>query len=107
MLDASSNKNLHSAYHRLRTAAWLEGLTLLTLLLIAVPMKHLAGHGEAVSIVGPIHGVAFLFYLWQLFQATSRGGWPAGRWLGFFICAFIPFGFLLSLRALRRIEKGI
>lgn len=94
-----------SAYGRLRIAAWLEGLTLLILLFIAVPLKHLAGHAGVVSAMGPVHGVAFLFYLWQLTSASRQGHWPVGRLFGFFVCAFIPFGFLLSLRALGRIER--
>ena len=104
-MPANPSPNPTSAYGRLRLAAWLEGLTLLTLLFIAVPLKHLAGHAEVVSAVGPVHGIAFLFYLWQLSVAGSRGRWSASRWVGFFVCAFIPFGFILSLRALGRMEK--
>ncbi|GGJ78735.1 DUF3817 domain-containing protein [Pseudomonas matsuisoli] len=105
-MPANPSPQHTSAYGRLRLAAWLEGLTLLTLLFIAVPLKHLSGHAEVVSAVGPVHGLAFLFYLSQLFLAGSRGQWPASRWIGFFLCAFIPFGFILSLRALRRMEHA-
>ena len=43
-------------------AAVLEGVTLLVLLGIAVPLKHLAGVPNGVSWVGPVHGVAFMVY---------------------------------------------
>lgn len=45
---------------RLRIAGLFEGTTLLFLLLIAVPLKHLAGYPEIVSAAGPVHGLAFV-----------------------------------------------
>ncbi|WP_462378842.1 DUF3817 domain-containing protein [Pseudomonas sp. Marseille-QA0892] len=105
MPDFTSADARQQTYGRLRTAAWLEGMTLLILLFIAVPLKHLAGMPGVVSAMGPVHGVAFLFYLWQLASAARQGRWPMSRLVGFFVCAFIPFGFVLSLRALGRIER--
>jgi integral membrane protein len=46
---------------RLRLASWAEGATLLLLLLVAVPLKRLAGWPEAVSLMGPLHGAAGFF----------------------------------------------
>ena len=53
----------------LRWMSWLEGGTLLLLLLVAVPLKRLAGIPEVVSWVGPVHGGAFLVYQ---FTAKAR-----------------------------------
>jgi uncharacterized protein DUF3817 len=47
---------------RMRLVSLLEGSTLVALLLVAVPLKHIAGYPAATSIVGPIHGMAFLLY---------------------------------------------
>ena len=44
---------------RLRLAGYLEGTTLVTLLFVAVPFKHLAGYGGLVSVVGPVHRAVF------------------------------------------------
>ena len=43
--------------------AFLEGLTLIALVCVAMPLKYWAGMPQAVSIIGPIHGVAFWFSL--------------------------------------------
>ena len=39
---------------RLRLAGYLEGATLVTLLFVAVPLKHLADMPQFVSLIGPI-----------------------------------------------------
>lgn len=49
-----------------------EGTTLLLLVLVAVPIKYLAGFPIATRIVGPVHGIAFLFYIWTLRVTVSR-----------------------------------
>ena len=75
----------------LRLASLGEGATLLLLVLIAVPLKRLAGMPEAVSVMGPIHGAAFLLYLAVVFKNLSarrinQQDWPSAarelrRWV--------------------------
>ena len=45
---------------RLRVIGFWEGVSFLVLLLIAMPLKYIAGNPEPVSIVGMAHGVLFL-----------------------------------------------
>ena len=45
---------------RLRVLGRIEGVTLLTLIGIAVPLKHLAGEPMLVTLLGPLHGAVFL-----------------------------------------------
>ena len=54
---------MNQALRPLRVASFVEGATLIALVLVAVPLKRLAGMPEAVSLVGPIHGAAFLAYV--------------------------------------------
>jgi integral membrane protein len=100
-MTPSALARLHDLNH-LRLAALCEGLTLLTLLAVAVPLKHLAGQPLAVSIAGPVHGLAFLVYLWLTINIAAGADWSArdvGRLLG---AAFVPFGFISTLRFIRR-----
>lgn len=76
----------------LRKIALIEGATLILLVLIAVPLKHLAGIPQMVSIVGPIHGFAFLAYFGVLTLAQSDKLISVKEWVIGFIAAFIPFG---------------
>lgn len=70
----------------LRQLALIEGLTLLVLILIAVPLKYAAHWPLAVRMVGPIHGLAFLVYCWGLIQSDL----PTSRRWRCFLGAFLP-----------------
>ena len=87
---------------RLRLAVALEGATLIALVLIASPLKRLADMPQATQIMGPVHGLAFLFFLYVLVEALAArmiGGWAALR-LG--LGAFVPFGGVVNERWLAR-----
>ncbi|QTR49539.1 DUF3817 domain-containing protein [Candidatus Thiothrix anitrata] len=72
--------------------AILEGSTLLLLLFLAVPAKRLFGYPEAVTLVGSIHGAAFIVYVVALI-AFFAGKHLNFRQLGMgLFAAFIPFG---------------
>ena len=76
----------------LRTASIIEGATLLVLLLIAVPLKRMADLPIAVSIVGPIHGAAFLIYTALVLQSLISRLISTSEAARLMLVAFIPFG---------------
>jgi integral membrane protein len=87
---------------RLGIVSLLEASTLILLLFVAVPLKHLAGWSAAVAIVGPMHGLAFLAFLWIAIE-TAAGGECSWREVArFILMAFIPFGGFTSFVFLRR-----
>lgn len=87
---------------RMRTACIVEGSTLILLVFMAVPLKHLADFPGATKVIGPIHGIAFLIYIWMLIQMVSAGGWSRGETFKLFIAAVVPFGAFFSARTLSR-----
>ena len=78
-----------------------EATTLVVLIGVAAPMKHLAHLDIAVSIMGPIHGLAFMVYLWTVVQTIVGGGWRPVDVARLFLVAFIPFAGFANLRFLR------
>lgn len=86
---------------RLRVAGYLEGISFLVLLLIAMPLKYLAGISEAVQVVGWAHGVLFVLYMAALAVVFFRYRWPFLKGLKGFIAAFLPGGPFWFDRALR------
>ncbi|MFW5972756.1 MAG: DUF3817 domain-containing protein, partial [Bacteroidota bacterium] len=54
---------LRTALSRLRLIGFIEGLSYLALLGIAMPLKYMAGMPMAVRYVGWIHGVLFVLYV--------------------------------------------
>lgn len=87
---------------RLRIAALIEGATLLILVCVAVPLKHFANVPVVVSVMGPLHGMAFLVYLWMVFSAVSGQSWTWREVARLLIGALIPFGALLNLSVLNQ-----
>ena len=88
--------------HRLEFASLVEGTTLLFLLVIAVPLKHLYGWPIGVRIMGPVHGLAFCAYLWFVVQTVTGGDWRTREIARVLICAFIPFGAFFNHALLSR-----
>lgn len=87
---------------RMRAASLLEGSTLVVLLFVAVPLRHLAGLPIATRIMGPIHGLAFLLYIWMLLKTISDGSWSRSETARLVIAALIPFGAFVNERRLAR-----
>ena len=70
----------------------LEPVTLLILLFLAVPLKHLAGWPSAVSVMGPVHGFAFLSLCWTVNHAVASRDIPARTGWRLVLAACVPFG---------------
>lgn len=86
---------------RLRLLALVEGLSLLVLLGIAVPLKHLFGVPKATTIVGAIHGIAFVAYLVAVLDAlVTRQLTPRQAGLAV-VAAMVPGGSFAFRRTLR------
>lgn len=77
---------------RLKLVALLEGLSLIVLIFIAVPLKHIWGKPWLVQNVGMIHGVLFILYVLQVIQAKIELGWNLGKTVLALVLSFVPFG---------------
>ncbi|MBS4048828.1 MAG: DUF3817 domain-containing protein [Alphaproteobacteria bacterium] len=86
----------------MRIAALIEGCTLVTLVCIAAPLKHLAGIPTASAILGPVHGIAFVAYIWLIFSTRRELGWTTGDLARLLVPAFIPFGTFFNVGFLNR-----
>ena len=96
-----------SEWNLVRLSAYAEGLTLLLLLGIAVPLKHVCGHPELVRIVGPVHGLAFLAYQYSLWRLWLSGGVTSRQMLRGALAAFWPFGTWHFSRSLERPDVSL
>lgn len=86
---------LNNRLQQFRLLAWVEGLSYLFLLLVAMPMKYFAQQPAWVQVAGMIHGVLFVLFCISAVQATTQLGKPM-RWLfRAVLTAFIPFGMVL------------
>lgn len=83
---------LSTTLGRLRLIAFLEGISFLVLLGIAMPLKYLMHQPEAVRHVGMAHGVLFVLYMLLLLAATLEHRWSARKFGLGFLVSLVPFG---------------
>lgn len=87
---------------RLEIISMIEATTLLVLVGIAVPLKHLGEWRLGVQLMGPIHGVAFIAYVWATLQTVAGGQWRPVEVARLLAVAFVPFGGFLNRPFLAR-----
>lgn len=99
-------KLLKSSIGRLRIVAFLEGLSLLLLLFIAMPLKYFFDQPEMTSIIGSAHGFLFLLFVGLvIYEAISRSWEFWSRTLPLLVSSFVPFGtFYMDSKVLKKIE---
>lgn len=93
---------------RLRIIAFLEGLSLLVLVFIAVPLKHFANNPSAVKAMGPIHGTLFLLFVFNALSVGVDQQWKFKKttWKVLLAC-IIPFGtFYIDHKILAKIPAA-
>jgi len=85
---------LKDTFSRFRLISFIEGISFLILVFIAMPLKYFAGIPLAVKIVGMSHGILFILFVLALVMAENRYKW---KFLSFqlFVYSLIPFGFIL------------
>ena len=98
---------LQSNTGRLRIIAFLEGISLLILIFIAVPMKYFGHDPSLVKAMGPIHGALFLLFVFNTLSVGVEQQWKfkTTTWKVLIAC-IIPFGtFYIDSRILRKLEN--
>ena len=96
---------LTTSIGRLRVIGLLEGISLLILVGIAVPVKHLYGNPMLVKAIGPIHGLLFLLFVFQTVSVGVEQHWKfkTTTWKVLVAC-LLPFGtFYIDRTILRKL----
>jgi integral membrane protein len=83
---------LQTTLGRLRIVAFLEGISFLVLLGIAMPLKYMASYPGPVRVVGMIHGVLFIGYVIFLVLTYFELRWSFWKAVLAFVASLVPFG---------------
>lgn len=75
-----------------RIIALLEGISLLVLLFIAMPLKYVWDAPQMVSSVGMAHGVLFLMYIVFAIMVYAELKWVMKTLAIVMLASIIPFG---------------
>ncbi len=93
---------------RIRIIGFLEGLSLLVLIFVAIPMKHLFHNPALSKFLGPIHGAIFLVFVLNTMSLAIEQNWKfrITTWKIIVAC-FIPFGtFYIDHKIFKNIKES-
>ena len=83
---------MKKTYSWFRKIAFAEGVSFLVLLLIAMPLKYMAGLPIAVTIVGGLHGLLFIAFIVMAWEIKTEYKKDWGWLFKSFIASILPFG---------------
>lgn len=95
---------LRAALTRYRVMAYLVGVMLLVLLLVAMPLKYLVDSEGVIGVVGPLHGFLYAVYLLATLSVGTKSLWTFRRTVAVMLAGTIPF---LSFVAERRVTRDV
>lgn len=85
-----------------RKVAFIEGLSFLILVFVAMPLKYIWDLPQTVRVVGMIHGILFILYIWILIRVWIDRDWKFSRATIAVIASLIPFGTMMFDPSLKR-----
>ena len=89
---------------RLRILGFLEGISLLLLLFVAVPLKYGSHDATLTKTLGPIHGALFLLFILNTLSVGVEQKWQSKTTWKVIVACFIPFGtFYIDKKILSKI----
>lgn len=77
---------------RLRILGFLEGVSLLLLIFVAVPLKYGSHDATLTKTLGPIHGALFLLFILNTLSVGVEQKWAGKTTWKVIVACFIPFG---------------
>ena len=77
---------------RFRLISYIEGLSYLILVFIAMPIKYIGENPLPVKYAGMAHGVLFILFVLFLMDSMRKYEWNKKFGSSLFIYSLIPFG---------------
>ncbi len=100
----AEERKLRGALTRYRVMAYVVGVWLVLLVLVAMPLKYFADSPTMVEIVGPVHGFLYMAYLATALDVAFRARWSAVRTVLVMLAGTVPF---LSFYAERKVTREL
>lgn len=95
------------ALQRYRVIANVVGVVLVVFILVAVPVRYLAGEPRLSETISPIHGFLYIVYLAATVDLARRAGWSVLRTLGVMLAGTVPFlSFVVERRTTRSLRAA-
>jgi|APTNR8051073442_1049403.scaffolds.fasta_scaffold06433_5 integral membrane protein len=106
MLNILKKSNKEKNLRILRKVGIIEGISYLTLFGITMPLKYMMDMKEPNYIVGLLHGVLFVGYVFWTFLVYNQYNLSRKKAILLLISSLLPFGtFVTDTRILKPLEK--
>ena len=106
-LTRDSDEAVSAALLRYRVMANVVGVLLIALIVVAVPLKYLAGMPGPVTVIGTAHGFLYALFLLAAFDLALRRKWTAKGTLLVLLAGTVPFqSFYAEHTVTRKVRAG-
>jgi integral membrane protein len=103
----TADRGVSAAHTRYRVLAYVVGVLLLVLTLVAMPMKYLAHDDTLVGIVGIAHGFLYAVFFVATLDLAVRARWRPLSALLVVVAGTVPFlSFVAERTVTRRMRAG-
>ena len=94
---------LYSHLGRLRIIGFLEGISFILLVGVAMPLKYIGGYTHATWDIGMIHGVLFISYVIAAILTKFELKWNLLTTFWVLLASLLPFGtFVAEFKLFRK-----
>jgi len=91
-----------------RVMAWVVGILLVVLILVAMPLKYAAGIPGPVTYVGIAHGWLYALLLYSAYNLWRHVQWPWQRLVAIALAGTVPFlSFVAEHFATRDVRRRV
>ena len=97
-LGRRAGQGVPTALTRYRVMAWIVGVLLIALVLVAVPIKYIAHVDEPVTVLGTLHGWLYFIFFLTACDLAIRARWTLPQTIRTVLAGTVP---VLSFRAER------
>ena len=96
-----------AALVRYRVMAWVVGVLLIALVLVAVPVKYLGGPAEPVAVIGTAHGWLYFIFFLTACDLAIRARWTLKGSVLVLLAGTVPIlSFVAERIATRKTRAG-
>ncbi|MEM9680540.1 MAG: DUF3817 domain-containing protein [Bacteroidota bacterium] len=90
-----------------RVVAFLEGLSYVLLLFVAVPIKYFYNDPQYVKLLGMPHGLLFIAYIGLAIYFGEKVKWPRKTLFIVLLASILPFAtFAVDFKILKPLQHG-
>jgi integral membrane protein len=106
-LARRAGQKVPAALTRYRVMAWIVGVLLIALVLVAVPVKYVGHVDEPVTILGTLHGWLYFIFFLTACDLALRASWTLRGTVLTLVAGTVPIlSFVAERNATRKTRAG-